>query len=103
MILFDRDIKEIRRDLARFPWDCDEELVIFGRKHAQSVLMRYLNGELSEKNVEDWADTMECRDDVGFENEQVKELIHTLANAYMHGALTHGRAKELIRMIEDDS
>ena len=86
-------------DLAEFPWDIEAALVTLTARDVVSILERYLSGEITAKDVEDWAETLEVRDDVEFDeipNEQVLEAVHFLANPYLHGDLTEAVAREWI-------
>ena len=63
-----------------------------------------MSGGISESFVEDWANLIKYRDDIGFdkkENNLIKELMHVLANPYLTGRLTHNRANFLMRDIEE--
>ena len=94
---------EISEALIQFPWN-SEELLILEVPQIRRVLEQYLSGEVSESFVEDWANLIECRDDIGFDkkdNNLIKELMHALANPHLTGRLTHNRAKFLIRDIDE--
>jgi hypothetical protein len=54
-----------------------------------------LKNELSEKEIEDWANLVECREDI--ELDDVLDVISILANPLLKGVLTQDRAKKLIR------
>ena len=67
--------------------------------HIQSVLERYVRGGLSAAEVEDWADLIECRDDISYEEhrmETIKELIFELANPVLSGRLNVLMAQSLL-------
>ena|SRR5437764_9452827 len=53
------------RELSRFDFDSDEELVTLTPAHVVRVLGEYLAGELTERDVEAWAEALAGRDDVG--------------------------------------
>lgn len=98
-----KPLTEISESLIQFPWG-SEELVILDANQIKCVLEQYLSGEISESLVEDWANLVECRDDIGLnkkDNNLIKELMHALANPYLTGRLTHNRTKFLIRNIEE--
>ena len=61
-----------------------------------SIASRYIAGELSASEVEEWADLIECRDDVGFGSDDLKETVHRLANQAIDGALTRAMAKAIV-------
>ena len=41
---------------------------------------------MTAEDVEEWANALECRDDVSFENEEVRNSIFELANPTLHAA-----------------
>lgn len=91
--------KELRDILADFPWDSDEELVLLERQHVTAVLKRYLRGEISSKEVEDWANVIECREDIGYE--EIADVVHLLANPAITEELTETIATQLIAELEE--
>jgi hypothetical protein len=96
-------IEPIRSELARYPWDAEEPLVVFQRKHVVAVLRRYLHGELSAAQVASWADALELRDDVGFPDQDavaLQRLIFVLANPTVNGDLTFESARTLLASVE---
>ena len=98
-----KPLPEISEFLIHFPWNSEESLVLEVAQ-IRRVLERYLSGEISESFVEDWANLIECRDDISFDERNsnlIKELMHTLANPYLTRRLTHNRAKFLIRDIDE--
>jgi hypothetical protein len=70
-----RDLVELRvppgqaaASLQRFPWDSDVELRTLTRVDAVRALRRYGAGGLSADELEQWAQALEGRDDVGLED-----------------------------------
>ena len=103
LINFRKPLTVISKALIQFPWD-SEELVILDAKQVKQILEQYLSGEISEAFVEDWANLIECRNDIGFDKKDahlIKELMRVLANPHLTGRLTHNRAKFLIRDIDE--
>lgn len=66
-----------------------------------AVLERYLAGELSEQQVEDWANFIEAADIAlgGFDDERAMDAIQNLANPALEGPLTHESAQALIAQL----
>jgi hypothetical protein len=98
-----KPLTEISEALIQLPWS-SEELLVLEIAQIRRVLEKYLSGEIGESFVEDWANLIEYRDDIGFDkkdNHLIKELMHTLTNPYLTGRLTHNRAKFLIRDIDE--
>jgi hypothetical protein len=84
--------------LRQLPWD-SPELVVLGRKEILSVLQRCQGGQLSPEQVEEWANALEGRDDLGFEPadaELLHEVIFELANPVLTNQLSASRLLQLI-------
>jgi len=93
-------IERTLQDLAAFGWDAAEDLAILDREDVLNLLRRYLAGELTSEQVVDWADLVECREDIGFSEGQAGVLSHTiflLANPNINGDVTHALAERIQR------
>jgi len=84
----------MRAALAEFDWDCKNELIHLEKSHIAVVLESYLSKEISKEEVEDWANLIECRDDIGYE--EVAEVLHVLANPGITHELTEAVAASLV-------
>jgi hypothetical protein len=83
LLTFDRPLGELRQKLSKLEWDSENSLIRLSADHVRLVLARFLKGELSAAAVEEWANLIECREDIGFEPEfeaVLKDLIFELAN-----------------------
>ena len=92
-------IAPLRTELAAYPWDLDEPLVILRSSHIEAILRRYMANDLTAANVAEWAEALEMRDDVGFDDEHSQALsraIFVLANPDVNGPLTLERAERLM-------
>ena len=69
-----RSIKSRRDELSRFQWDSDTELVIISRTHLKELLGKCIAGHLTVADIEVWAESVEGRDDIGFEKEHEEPL-----------------------------
>ncbi len=98
------DFDELRRQIAKFGWDYDGHIkAVLSRADVVTILQRYLKSEIGNKQIEDWADFLEGRDDVAFENGAeaiLNEVIHVLANPILDGGLTLEVAKIMLTKIE---
>lgn len=101
-----QDLGGILSDLSAHGWDSEEKLVSLTRGHISSTLHRYMAGELSEHDVEEWANAFEVREDVVFgvcEREQdVFDAVYILANPDLEGRLTPERAKNIISLLKSN-
>ena len=101
LIRFGDSLPTIKEQLALFEWD-SEELVQLERSDVVSLLKRYLAGNLTAVEVEEWANLIEGRDDIGFEAISgigIRDIIYELANPTLCGALNHERAREMLRRL----
>lgn len=85
--------------LRRFGWDYEGEQAELRRKHLKNVLNLYLDERLPAADVERWANLVEGREDICFEEgaeEAIGEILYQLANPVLVGRLTKESAEELI-------
>lgn len=90
---------ELTDRLRSFGWDSEVELVVLTRADAISALRRFVGGELTSEDVEQWADAIEGRDDVGLDPQAeslIQDLLFELANPAITRALTPTLASEWI-------
>lgn len=99
LIAFQRPVPEILVELGNFPWDSQDALADLTRANVVSVLERFFRREISADQVEQWANALEGREDVGYEGGNrslVREVLHELANPVLTRALTPETAQEWI-------
>jgi hypothetical protein len=99
-----RDLIELREPipaaisrLRHFPWDSDRELTTLTGNDLVRLLDGYLRGDLPNKEVEEWANALEGRDDVGYEDrisDTLRQIIFELANPLLTTPLEPARARE---------
>jgi hypothetical protein len=102
LVPFELPLEDSIAILRAYGWDADEELVVLSASDAAQILQRYLDGELSAQQVEYWAELLEMRDDVGFEESrsgELRRLIFVLANPEINEPLTPALAKRLCRLL----
>lgn len=90
-------VHEARQRLRQFPWDSEVELESLTRQDVVRMLDRYLRGSVTGAEVEQWADAIEGRDDVGYEAdvaERLRQAIFELANPDITHRLEPERASE---------
>ncbi|MET4071004.1 hypothetical protein ABID58_005814 [Bradyrhizobium sp. S3.2.6] len=89
LLKFDAPVEQLKAELGTLTWDSDP-LVTLMRSHIAAVLDRYSRGEIDAPTVEDWANLVECREDIGFEagfEELIEAAIFDLANPILSGEL----------------
>ena len=90
LVAFDRPLGELRERVASFPFDWDGPPVgTLRREHLLAVLARWQSGELTPKEVEDWANLVEARDDLDVDSTDpaVADAVFDPANPLMQGQL----------------
>lgn len=83
LVKFDRPIGEIMEDLKVFGWDADQPFVTIQRQNVVSILNRYIQNQLRDSDVQEWADVIHVREDIGFERNHrqlLREVLNELAN-----------------------
>lgn len=76
-------IDPILAELSEYGWDAERPFFTVKWEHLLSVLSRYLHGELNADQVTDWADLVECREDIDYEpgfEEDLRNAVFELAN-----------------------
>lgn len=93
-------MEPVLAELSRHGWDVEQPLVTLTDVDVLNVLDRYLVGALSSDQVTDWADLVECREDIAYPEEEAEGLsaaIFRLANPNLKGQVTIQAAEELKR------
>lgn len=101
LLKFEAPLYLIRDELSRYTWDSDKDYAVLNREMMIHALNMFLTKVRSSEQLEEWANMIESREDIGFENEQLQEVIFELANPSLHGVTTDNRAKEIISMLSD--
>ncbi len=102
LLELDRPLESVLHDLAGFRWDSEAEGVTLLPKHLIEILNRFKDGLLNAEEAEKWADAIEGREDVAFDQNSrtlLKEAIFDLANPVLQGVLTTEIADEWIERL----
>lgn len=97
-------VDSIAKELVRHPWDSDGDAQMLLRSNVINVLYRYLNEELSDKDIERWANLIEGREDITFEPRYeniIGEIVYELANPYLTVPLTLQRGREIVGLLRE--
>jgi hypothetical protein len=97
LLSFTRPIHDIGRELSAYGWDAPGPLVVLNSVHISSVLNRFMAGEFSSVQVDDWASSIELRDDIEYDPSSAIGLaLHELANPVLTCSLTKQSAAALV-------
>lgn len=105
LIKMDGSIEFLNLELAKFGWDSEKDLVILKKQHILEIFNKFLRGEIKKQDIANWAEAIECREDIGFETNYKKlisEIIFDLANSDVAGILTENKAKIFITKLENN-
>lgn len=98
IVSFKTDIKYLAEVLSTFSWDSDKLITVTG-DDIQHAVAQTLCGNRTAEELEFWADAIEVRDDIGFENESVKEAVFLLANPAINDELSTAHLREIELLI----
>ena len=87
LIHFKNNIDTLRNMLSQIGFDSETELVSMSRDNIVEILQRSLDKKISFLELEEWANLIECHEDIGFDDEKTQEMIFKLANPYLYGKL----------------
>jgi hypothetical protein len=95
-----RSVSGVVADLAAYGWDSDVPLAELKPSHIEHALDSYVQTRLSALEIEEWANAIECRDDIAYEPSSVEgEIIFELANPELSVQLSPARAEELLLLL----
>ena len=97
LINFAKDMSAIKSDLAKIGFNSESELVRITKNTIANILNSVIDKEISYDLLEEWANLIECREDIGYEDEILQEIIFELANPCLYGEID----EEKICMILD--
>jgi Na+/phosphate symporter len=80
LICFSKSLNEHKADLEKIPWDSQEDVAILGIENINKILERLSKNILSKNDIEEWANLIEVREDIGFDSEYTKLELEKLAN-----------------------
>ena len=87
LVHFKNNIDTLKNMLFQIGFDSETELVSMSRDDIVKILQRSLDKKISFLEIEEWANLIECREDIDFEDEKTQEMIFKLANPYLYGEL----------------
>jgi len=102
LVEFSKPIVELSNDLSNLTWDYEGEPFTVYAYQILEVLNRYISADLSSEEIENWANLIECREDIEFEKAEqtiLENIIYQLANPTLEGEITPDMGKEIISRI----
>ena len=93
------ELSAIQNELSNFPWDTEEAVLMISKIDLINVLKKCLHQQISFETLVNWANAIECRDDLDFENDEMQEVIFELANPEINGKISKDRLREIVERL----
>lgn len=106
LVEFSKPVKELKQNLSSFDWDFEGEPLIVYATSIRKVLERFISENCSANDLYDWANLIECREDLEFEEstyQALDSIINHLANPSLYGELTPASCVELIELLNKEN
>ena len=101
LVHFKNDIDTLKNMLSQIGFDSETELVSMSRDNIVEILQRSLDKKISFLELEEWANLIECREDIDFEDEKTQEMIFKLANPYLYGKLDEKQVLSYLNELDE--
>lgn len=85
------------QELVNFQFDNDIELFEVSNDILVDVLRKYISNLLSGDELEEWANFIECRDDINYE--KVEGYIYALANPEVMGEISRESINKMLQLL----
>ena len=101
LVHFKNNIDTLRNMLSQIGFDSETELVYMSRDDMLEILQRSLDKKISFLELEEWANLIECREDIGFEDKKTQEMVFKLANPYLYGKLDEKQVLSYLNELDE--
>ena len=101
LVHFKNNIDALKNMLSQIGFDSETELVSMSRDDIVENLQSSLDKKISFLELEEWANLIECREDIGFEDEKTQEMIFKLANPYLYGKLDEKQVLSYLNELDE--
>lgn len=99
LIKLNGNLNSLQKELGQYKWDSEDPLVVVKIEDLSNVLNKLDNRLITSEIVEDWANTIEVRDDIDFESNELKEVVHELANPELYGEINSQKIFSFIKTL----
>lgn len=92
--------------LKILPWDSNQAIITLKKDHLIHILNQYLNYSLSAIDLENWANAIECREDITYETEGedfINDIIFDLANPILNAPISPELVKQYITQLSNST
>jgi len=106
LVRFEAPSAPLVRELRSFGWDWSgEPLVVIKKEDLLRVIDRFLAGELSAPQLQEWAENLEVREDVAFDEEErdlVDPIFFRIATPEINDPLTLDVVRQMRRELTNE-
>jgi hypothetical protein len=85
-------------ELAKFRYDSEIEYFVVSKFILGNVLSMYLADKITANDLEEWANFVECRDDLDYEI--IEGYIYALANPDLIGDINKEKIKKMLHLLK---
>lgn len=97
-----RPVDDVLTDLRRLGWDSDVTYAVIFPQHVVAVLDALVEGHMSVRAVERWAEALEVREDIEM-TEPVREALFMLANPALGYELSADLVQDIRNLLRPSS
>lgn len=97
IVTFGTDIDKAYSELVKYSYDSDIEYFSVSPLILLQVLELYLTEQITVDDLEDWANFIECRDDLDYE--EIEDYIYSLANPILVGEINQSRIAKMVEAL----
>lgn len=87
--------------LARLPFDSSAELLTVTKDDVIFVLNKFLAKEITADQLEEWANFIECREDLAIT--EIEDFIYALANPELMGEIGTSTIDTMLKLLKTSS
>lgn len=99
LILLRGKPQDIKKELSKYSWDSVSPIVKIDTQSMIFVLTKYIKGDISTDELEEWANLVECRDDIEIPS-LIQKFIFELANPEINGDITKKKVNDYVKVLE---
>jgi len=97
IITFGKLREEAFIELVKFGYDNKTKLTELTDRILANVLTKYLSGSITADELEEWANFIECRDDINYS--KLEGYIYALANPVVMGDINKDKIAKMLRVL----
>ena len=98
IITFGADKEVAYVELIKFGYDSEIEQFFVSKSILENILAKYLADEITADDLEEWANFVECRDDLDYE--VIEGYIYALANPYLVGGIDKEKITKMNKLLK---